>query len=400
MNYTFFILKSALEDFRRNKLRTFLTTLGILIGVLSVILLIALTKGLQIFISTQFEGLGSNLILVLPGRVLNQGKGLRPGGGTLGGTRFDEKDVAQVKKISEVEKIAPFFVKTVKVQSSTNTQILDLKGTTPEAFEISHLETRSGIFFDKNDIQKRSKVAVIGSKAAEKLFGIGDLGIEKIIKIENQRYAVIGVIEQTGDVSHDFDSAIFMPYTSSYAFNPDKKFFDIHIKIKDRENIEIAKDKIKKTLLKRYEEDDFSVIESTEILKTFNSILSAVSMLLIGIGTIALIVGGVGIMNIMYVSVIERTKEIGIRRTVGATKKDILFHFLTESVILALIGGLAGLLIASIIVFFVQIIFPASITIKSVMTAIGISSIIGIIFGVFPAKRASELSPIDAIRYE
>lgn len=400
MSYLFFILKAALEDFRRNKMRTFLTSLGILIGVASVILLNAFGLGLQILIKSQFETLGTNLVFVLPGKAFTQGGGLRPGGGTLGGVRFDEKDILTLAKIKEIERLAPFFIKTVRTQANGNSQIADIRGTNTEAFLMSHLEIDDGVFFDKNDLRKKTKVAVIGAKLAEKLFGEATAALTKKIEVEGQGYKVIGILKQTGNINHDFDSSLIVPYTSTYAFNKDKKFFDIHIQIKAYEKINDIKDKIETLLLRRYHEDDFSVVEQTELLKTITTILNALNLVLVAIGTISLIVGGIGIMNIMYVSVVEKTKEIGVRRAMGATKKDILLQFMAESVILSFIGGLAGLALAAVVVIFVQRFFPAYINLQSVAIAVGVSSLIGVIFGVLPAKRAADLSPIEAIRYE
>ena len=257
-----------------------------------------------------------------------------------------------------------------------------------------------GIFFDRKDVEKKSKIAVLGQTIAEKLFQSSELGLGKTIRVENHRLKVIGILKKKGDLSHNSDSSIFMPYTSAFVFSQDKKFFDIHIQLRDYKEIEKVKEKIKQTLLKRYKEDDFSVVEQTEILGTIESILSAVNLLLVALGAISLIVGGVGIMNIMYVSVTERRKEIGIRRAIGATSQDILLHFLIESVLLSLFGGLIGLGLAFIIVFFIQKFFPAYIDLNSIILALGVSSLIGIVFGVFPAKKAADLSPIDAIRYE
>ncbi|MBI4004516.1 ABC transporter permease [Candidatus Roizmanbacteria bacterium] len=397
--YFLFIIKGALFDFSRNKGRTFLTSLGILIGVCAVVLLLAFGLGLKVFIKSQFEGLGTNLIFVLPGRVLGQG-GLRPGGGTLGGARFDEKDVRQIKKIKEVQRVVPYFVKTVKVQTEGASEVADIRGTTFETFAISNDEVETGRLFTKRDADGRSKVVVIGSEIATKLFGDPESALGKTVRVNDYGFKVIGVLQKKGDVSHNTDTALFMSHQVAEVFNADKKFFDIHIQIKDYENIAEVKEKIKTTLLKRYKEDDFSVIEQTEILNTVSTILNAVGLILVAIGAISLVVGGVGIMNIMYVSVTERIKEIGIRRAIGARRGDILFHFLAEAVILSLLGGIAGLLLASIIVLFIQRVFPLYISVESVVLAIGVSSLIGIIFGVFPAKKAADLSPMEAIRYE
>ncbi|MBU1066324.1 FtsX-like permease family protein, partial [Patescibacteria group bacterium] len=176
--------------------------------------------------------------------------------------------------------------------------------------------------------------------------------------------------------------------------------FTIYLGVALEEDIPFVKEKAKETLLKRYDETEFSVTEQAEILSTINQIFSIINSVLVAIGSISLIVGGIGIMNIMYASVTERTKEIGIRRAVGATEQDILNQFLTESVILSVFGGVAGLALASLIVLGIRVFFPASINLLSVVIALVISSAIGVFFGVFPAKRAAKLPPIEAIRYE
>ena len=191
-----------------------------------------------------------------------------------------------------------------------------------------------------------------------------------------------------------------MPYTSAFVFNKDKKFLALVAQAKEGSDIKSVKSEIEDVMLKRYESDEFSVIEQTELLSTVTSIFSIINYILVAIASISLIVGGIGIMNIMYVTVTERIKEIGIRRAIGARKKDILYQFLTESVVLSLFGGITGLLLSFLIVFAIQSLFPAYINVVTVIISLGVSSIIGIAFGVFPAKKASDLSPIDAIRYE
>lgn len=399
MNDLFFIIKSALEDFRRNKMRTLLTSLGILIGVASVVLLLAFGLGLKAYIKNQFESLGSNLIYVIPGTF--QGTGFRPG--TFGATRFDEKDLTTLKKIDHLNSIAAIYTKTVTISAMGKSEISDLFAATQDIFPVRTFEIDIGRLFTKADVEKRAKVAVLGPKIAEKLFASKDEAIGKIVKINGQGYGVIGVLIGKGGGGFggpDFDSFAYVPYTAALQFNPDKKFISFYLKADSDQSLITVKDQAKRLLTKRYKEDVFSVVEQTEILSTVTSIFNVFNIVLVGIGAISLVVGGVGIMNIMYVTVTERIKEIGIRRAVGATRRNILIQFLAEAITLSLLGGIAGLTVAGVIVIIIQRFFPAYIDIPSVLIALIVSSVVGVVFGVLPAKRAADLSPIDAIRYE
>lgn len=380
-----------------------MTSLGILIGVSSVVLLISFGLGLKVYIKNQFESLGTNLIIVMPGKVLQNGSFRGSGGSILGGIKFDEKDINDLRRIKYAALIVPVYSRSVTVQGNGISETGDLYATTADVFSIRNLEPEAGILWDKTDLEKRSKKAVLGPKIAEKLFGTLEDGVGKTLKIDVQSYHVVGVLKSKGGGGFggpDFDSFVYVPYKSALAFNPEKKFYAINIKADSEENIPILKEEIKNILLKTYKEDDFSVVEQTEILNAVSSIFAILNTVLIAIAAISLVVGGIGIMNIMYVSVVERIREIGIRRAIGATGRDILFQFISEAVILSLIGGFLGLTLSFLIVLVIQRFFPAYIDLSSVILALGVSSAIGIIFGVFPAKRASDLSPIEAIRYE
>lgn len=401
MSYFIFILKSAFFDFSRNKGRTFLTSLGILIGVLAVVLLVAFGLGLRKYIQQQFESLGTNLFRVVPGQIL-QGGGFRAGPGSLGIIRFDERDMTSLKRIKDAEAVVPIFSKTVTVTGIGNNEIGDLYAATADIFIALNLQIKHGREYTKEDVDKRLKVVVLGPKIAAKIFGDEASAVERSVKIEGQSFRVIGIVEPKGGGfgGPDLDSFVYMPYKTGFIFNPEKKFLAFMVKAKDGVDLETVREEIKERLLRRYKEDDFSVIEQSELLSAISSIFSVINTILVAIAAISLLVGGIGIMNIMYVTVTERIKEIGIRRAIGARKMDILAQFLVESVILSLVGGICGLLLSMIIIFFIQKAFPAYIDLWSVLLALGVSSFIGIVFGVFPAKKAADLSPIDAIRYE
>lgn len=402
LNYIFLLLKSSLEDFKRNKVRTILTSLGILIGVLSVVLLIALGVGLKNYISGTFESLGTNIVVVFPGKILSRNGSFRGGAGSLSTNFFDERDLNALKKVKLSEYVVPVFQKNLKITYLNNSENADIYLTTADYFPLRNYKTIAGSLFTNSDAQKGIKKAVLGPKIAEKLFKVKESAVGQTVEIDSQRYKVVGVLESKGGGfgGPDFDSAVYIPYKSGLSFNPKKNFLAIYLKARNPESIAELKKEANSIMIRRYKDDEFSLIEQTEILNAVNQIFSVLNTVLIAIGSISLIVGGVGIMNIMYASVTERTKEIGIRRAIGATKNDILFQFMSESVILSLFGGVAGLIISGLIVLGIRPFFPASLNLLSVIIAISVSTFIGVFFGVFPAKKAANLSPIEAIRYE
>jgi putative ABC transport system permease protein len=404
-NGAYHLLVSAFVDFKRNKVRTFLTSLGITIGVLSVVMLIALGLGLKNYIKEQFEGLGANLIMVMAGSGFGGGGDGEGGGfsgpaGMFGSTiEFDERDVSSLKRIPELEYVVPVYFKSLTVEAGDEEETGYVMGVNDDFFDLMNGETIEGEIFDKSALQGRLKVTVLGFNLAEKLFGEATDASGRTIRVENMRLKVIGVLEKTGD--SEMDKSAVVPYTTTFgSMNPDKTFWAIYLGVTSEEDVEVASEKAEEILLKRYDEDEFSLTEQSEILTTVNQIFGILNGVLVAIGSISLLVGGIGIMNIMYASVTERTKEIGIRRAIGATKRDILMQFLTESMTLSILGGLVGLILASLIVLGLRVFFPAAINTMAVLIAFGVSSFIGIFFGVFPAKRAANLPPIEAIRYE
>ncbi|MFH0943125.1 MAG: ABC transporter permease [Candidatus Beckwithbacteria bacterium] len=393
--------QTAMATFKRNKVRTILTSLGIMIGVLSVVLLIALGLGLKNYLKQQFESLGSNLIIVFPGNVFNQeaGAGGGFGPGFAGGADFDEKDYLSLKKIPEADYVVPIYFKSSAIEYQNEKYLGYIQGANEAVFSLLNLKPITGRLFTRTDVQKRSKVGLLGYALASKLFMNPEKAIGKTVKVGNLRIIIIGVLEKKGD--REMDNGLVIPYKTTFGtLNPDKTFFTIYLGTNDETKVEILKAKAKAVLLKRYEDDEFSVTEQTEILTTVNQIFAIVNAILVAIGSISLLVGGIGIMNIMYATVTERTKEVGIRRSLGATQKDILTQFLSEAVILSVFGGFIGLLLAALIVLGIHSFFPASINLISVVLAFSVSTIIGIFFGVFPARRAAQLTPIEAIRYE
>lgn len=405
-NGTLHLVKAALVDFKRNRVRTFLTSLGITIGVLSVVLLIALGVGLKNYLKQTFDDMGANLIMVMAGSGFG-GSDEEGGGGLAGamsgmmgaGIEFDEKDVSSLKRINEIEYVVPMYFEGLTIEAGDEKEIGYVMGVNEEMFDLMDVETVEGEVFDRSDLQARSKKAVLGYTLAGNLFDELHDAVGKTVRISNMRFKVIGVLEKTGD--SEMDKSAVIPYTTTFgSMNPDKTFWSIYLGVLSEDDVEAVVAKAENVLLRRYDEDEFELIEQAEMLSTINEIFDIVNGVLVAIGSISLVVGGIGIMNIMYASVTERIKEIGIRRAVGATQKDILMQFLTESVLLSVFGGTLGLLLSTLIVLVVHPFFPMAINLFSVIITFVISSAIGIFFGVFPARRASKLPPIEAIRYE
>ena len=396
INSIYYLLRSAFSDFKRDKVRTALTSLGIMVGVLSVVMLIAIGLGLKNYISKQFETLGANLILVLPGSGISGG-GF--GGGLMGGAEFDNRDAENLRRIEGIEYVVSVYFKSSLIETTDKEKTGYVMGVNDEYFGLMNTDLLIGELFSKTEIGNRAKVAVIGNVLAGELFETAEDAIGKSVRISGVRLKIIGVVKKSGD--REQDRAVILPYTTTYgSINPKKTFWAIYLGVPNKDEVTRVTNEAREMLLKRYKKDAFSVTEQAEVLSTINQIFGVINLVLIAIGSISLLVGGIGIMNIMYATVTERTREIGIRRAIGARKSDISLQFLTESVVLSALGGIAGLLLAAGITLIVRIWFPVALNLTAVLIAFGVSSVIGVFFGVAPARKAANLSPIDAIRYE
>jgi len=389
-----------------NKTRAFLTMLGVIIGVGSVVLLTSIGTGLQLYVKDQFVALGTNVLFVVPGNPFGEN-------GSFGNQEQTFLESTQAKlKIRYLDKILRDNRDVLKDGVATGVGLAEAKyknksikatlyGVGANYETVRHTKAEKGIWFTETDNAKSKRVVMLGAGIAEELFGQVD-PIGKKIKLDGKSYQVSGVIEKTGGGfgGPSFDNYIYPPINTLFNDFDTELVDSFIIETKDESMIEEAKKKIETTLLKELDEDEFSVFDQTQLLDTIQSILGVLTAGLGGIAAISLVVGGIGIMNIMLVSVSERTREIGLRKALGATPNLIMLQFLIEAALLSIFGGLIGLIIAYLGSLAIQAYFPARVTMGAVVLAFSVSSIVGLIFGVAPARRAARLSPIEALRYE
>lgn len=395
--------KSALISIKRNKTRSLLTTLGVVIGVAAVILLTSLGNGLKRLISDQFDALGTNQIMITAGDIIKEGGGLDMTSVGLTVSKFTIEDVEAIKRIgSPIVSAAPVTESTGEVRYKTKKVNTFFMISSPDYTKIRDLKMTSGRFFTDADEVADKRVVVIGPNLEEDLFGKTS-GLNKEIAINGINFEVIGIAEPKdvgGFGGPDFDSVVYIPYDIGKKTLEIRNIMYIAIKVDSAEDMNRAKILAEKTLSRRLDEEDYSIVDQSELLDSINTILNALTSALAGIAAISLLVGGIGIMNIMLVAVTERTKEIGLRKALGATPNDILVQFLIEASVLSGLGGIIGIAIGVLGAFAIDNIIPAKPTIGSIAMAFSVSVIVGIVFGVFPARKASKLSPIEALRYE
>jgi putative ABC transport system permease protein len=393
------ITKLAVRSLFRNKSRSILTMLGIIIGVSAVILLVSIGQGLQSYITQQFESLGSNLVVVLPGKV---GSGGSVTGPNLAGSKLTLADVDRLSRLGgAVESVGAGIEMPSTVSYLGKSKYTTTAGLTAEYQKMRNLTTSEGRMISDSDNRSGRNVEDVGPGIVDTLFS-GANPIGKEVTMGGQKFQVVGILSKigSGGFGVDVNSFVVLPLTSAQKLFGMKSVQAIGIKAIDKDSIPMAITQVKKELGKRLKEDDFSVVDSSSLVATINQILGVVTFALGGIAAISLVVGGVGIMNIMLVSVTERTREIGLRKAVGAKPRDILVQFLIESVTLSVTGGGLGVLIGFLGSLVINQFITTTVTFWSVALAFGVSAAIGIIFGVAPAARASKLNPIEALKYE
>ena len=402
-------LRIALRSLRVNKMRSALTMLGIIIGVSAVIAMIAVGSGAKARIAEQIASMGSNLLIVLSGS--STSGGMRMGSGTVPTLTVDDAK-AILAEVPSVKYVAPALPGVAQLVYGNQNWSTTVTGSTPEVLDIREWPVASGRSFTEQDVDGATKVCLLGTTIVENLFG-GIDPVGQIIRIQKVPFTVIGILSSKGQSTwgQDQDDTVIVPLTTAQ-----KKLFGIQfpgmvrvigVQAKGPEVMKETEDKINDLLRQRHriqpkQDNDFSVMNLTEIMATAQQSADVMSLLLGAIASISLIVGGIGIMNIMLVSVTERTREIGIRIAVGAKSKDILLQFLIESIVLSLIGGILGIAIGiagtCVVSMFTQ--WPTLLSLRAILLSFIFAGSVGVFFGFYPARKASLLDPIEALRFE
>jgi putative ABC transport system permease protein len=407
------ILRIALGALRVNKLRSALTMLGIIIGVAAVIVMIAVGRGAQARVEEQIRALGSNIIAVWSASSTNIG--VRSGAGTLHTLSEDDAYAIARELPDEIQTAAPALRGSGQVVAGNSNWSTTFIGVTPEYFEAREWPVLEGRIFEQAEVNSAAKVALIGQTVATSMFG-DENPIDQVIRIRKVPLTVIGVLERKGQSmsGQDQDDIVLMPISTArkrilgaMALAKSRSIGSISVKVRQGVDMKLAEDKMRELLRQRHrlqpgQDDDFNVRNLSEMLQAQEASSRVLAMLLAAVASVSLLVGGIGIMNIMLVSVTERTREIGLRMAVGARGRDILTQFLVEALTLALIGGLVGVLLgvggSYAIGHFAQ--WRVGLSAAAIGLAVGFAATIGVFFGFYPARKAAALSPIEALRYE
>jgi len=390
------ILSTASKALLLNKVRSFLTMLGVIIGVFAVISLVSLVGGVQEYVVSSFEDLGSNLIFIVNGKI-EMGQ-RQTAGSALVSTNLKEKHVDMIKSTAEdyVDYITPQSQTYQTIKYKTEEYFLLLLGVNYEANDIFNSNIEKGRYFNRVEQENSSRVVVLGNNLGKKFFG-EENPIGKKIKINGKSYEVVGLLAKK---SPNYDESVILPYTTVMDEFSATGITSIVVKVKDNVDLEQAQQQIKLALLKDLKEDKFTVMTQEDILESIQNILNMLTIALASISGISLLVGGIGIMNIMLVSVAERTKEIGLRKALGATSSDIKNQFMAEAILISSLGGVLGLLLGWVTTIAIRPLIKAVIPVWAIPLALGFSLAVGIIFGTYPAVNASKKDPIEALRYE
>ncbi len=393
----------ALEMLAANRVRTVLTMLGVIIGVAAIILLVSLGEGATAYITRELTGLGTNLLIITPGKTQTSGGFHPPIASTVRKLTYDDA-IALRRRASLLSDAVPVVLGTGKVRHQGVSRDTTVIGVTPEFQRVRNLYVEIGQFVSDEDVEGRRRVVVLGRTVKRELFG-EENPLGRFVTLADSRYRVIGIMERKGvSLGFDIDDLVFVPVKSAQDLFDTDRLFEVLAAVRSPDDIDRAIQQVKDILARRHgNRQDVTVISQGAMLSAFTTILKILTAVLAGIAGISLLVGGIGIMNIMLVSVRERTREIGIRKAVGARRRDILGQFLLESIVLSSLGGILGIGVGVGGASVLSLLFaylPTRISLWSILMAFGFSASVGIFFGVYPARRAALLDPIQALRYE
>lgn len=400
------ILNETRTSLSANKARSGLTMLGIVIGIASVIAMVSIGNGAKQAIQSSIEGLGSNLLTILPG-VVQPGRGIVSSGRGTAQT-LENEDIEVIKNIEGVGAVSPEVSRRFQVVGGGNNTNTTITGAVPDYLSVHNITLANGNFISDANERSIGRQAVLGATVATDLFGEEDREnlLGKTIRINKVNFNVIGVLTAKGGAGFSGpDDMIFVPLSTMQKILAGVDYLSmLAVSVTDKDRMAEVKDLAINALLDKHrvEEADFSVISQEDILGTLTTVIDTFTLFLAAIASISLLVGGIGIMNMMLTTVTERTKEIGLRKAIGAKRRDINLQFLSEAVMLTFIGGFFGIVLGWLISFTVTStgLVATSVSLSSVLLAFGVSTGIGIIFGYYPARRAAMLNPIDALRYE
>lgn len=400
------LLKIALKALNNNKMRCFLTMLGIIIGVASVITMLAIGQGSKNSLKSMVSEMGSNMIMIFPGNM--QRGGVKQSSDD--GQQLQIEDYEAMKEIADVSSISPSVSSSGQFINGNNNYPSQVQGVTPDYLDIRKLNVESGTMFSDHDIKAAAKVCVIGKTVADNLFTNGEDPVGRVIRFGKIPMTVIGVLESKGtnSMGQDQDDVVLAPYTTVMKRILAIDYLQgIFASAVDEERSEETIEEITEVLRMRHKiadgaDNDFEIRSQQELSEMMNSSSDMMTVLLAAIAGISLLVGGIGIMNIMYVSVTERTREIGLRMAIGARSRDILAQFLIEAIIISVSGGIIGVLFGALVTWLVYLIanWPVEIQMFSVILSFVVCTLTGVFFGWYPAKKAANLDPIEALRYE